>query len=346
MVRCGAARFGARIVRESHARIDRARPTLRLKGSLTVRGVKMTTNGIQLVGPTADPVAGDVRVQVASSGICGSDLHLASFGPSWAILGHEFSGRLDEGTAVAVLPVVHCGTCDRCQAGAAQQCRNAFGRMYGVSLDGGLADEVWVHPSCAVPLPAGLALDRANLVEPLAVALHGINRAGVVDGMRILILGDGPVGLCTVAAAHRLGASVELEGHRSSRIGVAERLGASLGVGTDYDVVLDAAGTQSSLDRAVELVRPGGTVGILGTFWDPVSLGMAFQMKEVTLLPSFTYGHHHGVGEFVEATRILDAVPELSDAMVTHRFALDEAPEAFRVAGDRDEDAIKVVVYP
>ena len=311
-----------------------------------MRGIKMTADGIQLVGPSRDPVEGDVRVTVASSGICGSDLHMASFGPSWAVLGHEFSGRLDDGTAVAVLPVVHCGTCDRCLAGAAQQCRNALGNMYGVSLDGGLADEVWVHPTCAIPLPAGLALDQAHLVEPLAVALHGINRAGVVAGMRILILGAGPIGLCTVAAARQLGASVELEGHRSSRTEVAERLGASLGVGTDYDVVLDAAGTQSSLDRAVELVRPGGTVGILGTFWNPVSLSMAFQMKELTLLPSFTYGHHHGVGEFGEATRILDAVPDLSDALVTHRFGLDEAPEAFRVAGDRNIDVIKVVVNP
>ena len=329
-----------------HANIDRAPPTNFSESGLSVRGVKMTTDGIQLVGPSRDPVDGEVRVTVSSSGICGSDLHMASFGPSWVILGHEFSGRLEDGTAVAVLPVVHCGTCDRCLAGAAQQCRNALGSMYGVSLDGGLADEVWVHPSCAVPLPTGLALDRANLVEPLAVALHCINRVGVVDGMRILILGAGPIGLCAVAVARQLGASVELEGHRPSRIEVAERLGASLRVGTDYDVVLDAAGTQSSLDRAVELVRPGGTVGILGTFWNPVSLGMAFQIKELTLLPSFTYGHHHGIDEFVEATRILDAFPDLSDALVTHRFGLDEAPEAFRVAGDRDEDAIKVVVHP
>ena len=99
--------------------------------------------------------------------------------------------------------------------------------------------------------------------------------------------------------------------------------------------MLDAAGTQSSLDRATELVRPGGTVGILGTYWDPVSLGMSFQMKELTLIPSFTYGHHHGTGEFAEASRILAAVPDLPDALVTHRFGLDDAAEAFRVAGDR-----------
>ena len=294
----------------------------------------MTTDGSRLVVPDADPAEGSVRVTVASSGICGSDLHMAAMGPSWAILGHEFSGTLDDGTPVAVLPVVHCGTCDRCVAGAAQQCRNALGAMYGVSLDGGLADEAWVDPECAVPLPDGLPVDHANLVEPLAVALHGLHRAGVVDGM------------CTVAAARHLGAQVHLEGHRASRMAAGERLGASAAVGADYDVVLDAAGTQGSLDRATELARPGGTLAILGTYWSPVSLGLGFQMKELTLLPSFTYGHHHGVQEFAEAARILDAVPELADTLVTHHFTLDDAAEAFRVAADRDADPIKVVVHP
>jgi threonine dehydrogenase-like Zn-dependent dehydrogenase len=164
--------------------------------------------------------------------------------------------------------------------------------------------------------------------------------------MRILVLGGGPIGLCAVATGRHLGANVEMEGHRPRRVAAAERLGASLTVGTDYDVVLDAAGTQSSLDRAIELVRPGGTVGIIGTFWSPVSLGLSFQMKELNLVPSFTYGHHHGVDEFAEATRILEAVPDLYDALTTHQFGLDDAAEAFRVAGDRDEDAIKVVVHP
>ncbi len=311
-----------------------------------MRGVKMTTDGIRLVAPSGDPVEGAVRVAVASSGICGSDLHMASMGPSWAILGHEFSGRLDDGTSVAVLPVVHCGTCDRCRAGAEQQCRNALGAMYGVSLDGGLADAAWVDPVCAIPLPAGLDVDHANLVEPIAVALHGINRAGVVDGMRVAVLGAGPIGLCTIAAARHLGAEVDLEGHRPTRTAAGVRLGASPSVGADYDVVVDAAGTQSSLDRATELVRPGGTVCILGTYWSPVALGLEFQMKELTLLPSFTYGHHHGVQEFAEAARILQAVPDLPDVLLTHHFGLDEAAEAFRVAADRDEDPIKVVVHP
>ncbi len=310
-----------------------------------MRGVRVTTDGIRVV-PTEPDTTGTVRVSVKSSGICGSDLKLATFGPSRVTLGHEFSGRLDDGSAVAVLPVARCGSCDRCLAGEEQQCRAALGSMYGVSLDGGLADEAWVDPRCARPLPAGVRLEEAHLVEPLAVALHGLHRAGVADGMRVLVIGAGPIGLSTIAGARHLGATVDLVAHRERRVAAGARLGAHPTAGTDYDVVLDAAGTQGSLDAAVERVRPGGTVSVLGTFWAPVTIGIGVQMKEVTLLPAFTYGHHHGVDEFEEAARVLAATPDLHGEMVTHDFSLDDAAEAFRVAGDREADAIKVVVHP
>jgi len=287
-----------------------------------------------------------VRVSVASSGICGSDLHMASFGPSRITLGHEFSGRLDDGTPVAVLPFVACGHCDHCTSGDPQQCGSALQSMYGVTLDGGLADEVWVDPRCAKALSPDLPLEHACLVEPIAVALHGINRAGVLPGVRVLVIGAGPIGLCTIAATRDLGADVDLLAHRSRRIEAGERLGAGTSVGAEYDFVLDAAGTQGSLDSAVAKVRPGGTIGILGSFWDPVAIGLAFQMKEVTMVPSFTYGHHHGASEFEEAIRLLRNAPDVPEALLTHHFPLDDAPEAFRVAGDRTTGAIKVVVHP
>src|ERR1019366_3487291 len=219
-----------------------------------------------------------------------------------------FCGRLDDGTPVAVLPIVACGRCERCLAGDDQQCASVLGAMYGISLDGGLADEAWVDPRCATALPPGLPLDQACLVEPIAVALHGINRAGVVSGMRVLVIGAGPIGLCTIAAARSIGASVDLVAHRPRRIDAGERLGAGTAVGTGYDIVLEAAGTP-------------GTMSILGNFWDPMALGLGFQLKEVTLLPSFTYGHHHGVSEFEDAVRVLDATPDLAETIITHRFS-------------------------
>jgi threonine dehydrogenase-like Zn-dependent dehydrogenase len=285
-------------------------------------------------------------VSVVSSGICASDLHLAAFGPSPVTLGHEFSGRLDDGTPVAVLPAVSCGDCDRCRAGDGQQCAGVLGAMYGVTLDGGLADETWVDPSCAQVVPSSLPLEQACLVEPLAVALHGVDRAGVPPGARVLVVGAGPIGLCAIAALGSLRTDVDLLARHQPRMEAGERLGARTSVGSDYDFVLDAAGTQSSLDAALQRVRPGGTIGVIGTFWDPVALGSGFQLKEVTMMPAFTYGHHRGVSEFGTAMGILESLPDLADTVVTHHFSLDEAAEAFRVAGDRDGGAIKVVVHP
>jgi threonine dehydrogenase-like Zn-dependent dehydrogenase len=93
-------------------------------------------------------------------------------------------------------------------------------------------------------------------------------------------------------------------------------------------------------------VRPGGTIGVLASFWEPVAVGMALLMKEVTLVPSFAYGHHHRVCEFEEAMAMLADMPVLAETVITHHFPLDDAAEAFRTAADRDSGAIKVVVHP
>ncbi len=310
-----------------------------------MRGVKGTGGGVAVVECGDGPGQG-VRVAVAASGICGSDLHLVSLGPTGVVLGHEFSGHLDDGTPVAVCPVLPCGHCPRCLAGDGQQCADALGSLYGVSLDGGLAEAAFVDERCARPLPAGLAVEHACLVEPLAVALHGLRRAGVDAGSRVLLIGAGAIGLAAVAAARVAHVEVDLLAHRPERLAAGERLGASTSVATGYDVVLDAAGTQSSLDAAIARVRPGGTVCLLGSFWDPVTVGLGFQLKEAALVPAFLYGHHHGQAEFDQATAVLAESPDLPGVMITHRFALDDADQAFRVAADRDGGAIKVVLEP
>jgi threonine dehydrogenase-like Zn-dependent dehydrogenase len=162
----------------------------------------------------------------------------------------------------------------------------------------------------------------------------------------VLVIGGGPIGLCTMAVARHLGGVVEQIANRPERQAAAEQLGVRAANGTNYDIVLDAAGTQSSIDRATALVRPGGTLGILANFWQPVTIGISLLMKEVALVPAFTYGHHHGDSEFDEAVQLLGALPELPRAVITHRFPLVEAHEAFRLASDPRSAAIKVVIEP
>jgi threonine dehydrogenase-like Zn-dependent dehydrogenase len=92
--------------------------------------------------------------------------------------------------------------------------------------------------------------------------------------------------------------------------------------------------------------RPGGTILVLANYWGEVRLPPALVAREVSLVPSFMYGHHHGAREFDEAVEVLTATPEIAEALVTHRFALDRAAEAFRTAADRAAGAIKVMLEP
>jgi threonine dehydrogenase-like Zn-dependent dehydrogenase len=100
----------------------------------------------------------------------------------------------------------------------------------------------------------------------------------------------------------------------------------------------------------VARVRPGGTVVVVATYWEPVTIGASLLTKEVRIVPSAMYGHpahdHGSVSEFEAAAALLAARPEVVDALVHHRFGLDDAPEAFRVAGDRAAGAIKVLLEP
>ena len=287
-----------------------------------------------------------VRVRVRSSGICGSDLHLAAMGALPVTLGHEFAGLLDDGTPVAVCPMVPCGTCDQCLAGREQLCRTLTQRIYGVSLDGGLADLAYVDDRCLLPLPDGVDVADGALVEPLAVALHGIRRADLAPGQRVLVVGGGSIGLATVAAARHLGFEVDL----AARHPAQRERGAALGAGepdpVEYDAVVDAAGTQSALDRAVEAVVPGGVIVALATYWEPVTVGYGLLGKEARLVPASMYGHRHGDRDFIEAGEMLAARPEVAGLLVTHRLPLDEGARAFSLAAERAQGAVKVLVEP
>ena len=306
-----------------------------------MRAVRRTDRGVELV--EVPPPATGVRVRVTSAGICGSDLHLAATGPLPQTLGHEFGGLLDDGTAVAVRPYVACGSCGPCTSGRPHLCTTGLTRFYGVSIDGGMADEVGVDPACLVPLPTGVDPADAGLAEPMAVAVHGIGRLGVGPGQRVLVVGAGPIGLCAIAAALDAGADVDVSARREARQAAAASLGARPAPdGASYDLVVDAAGTADAAADVVERVNPGGTVGQLGTWWEPVALSGAWQLKEVTLVQGFLYGD----GEFAAAAGLIRSVPALRDALVTHRFGLGDAAEAFRVAGDRSTGAIKVVLEP
>jgi len=220
-------------------------------------------------------------------------------------------------------------------------------RSLGVAVDGGMSEYFRAPAASLVPLPAGYDVRDGCLVEPASVAWHGANVGRVGTETSVAIVGGGAIGLLSVAACQRLGAGlVALEARHPHQIAAGERLG-SVPANGIFDVVIEAAGSESSLHRAVELVRPEGTVVVLGVYTPDVRFPYSEALlKEVRIVPAVGYCRHGGGRDFDEAATMLRERPEIASTLITHRFPLDDAPEAFRVAADKSSGAIRVVLEP
>ena len=309
-----------------------------------MKAIKVRNNQIE-VCDVANPVGDGVVIAVRSVGICGSDLHLIDSGMMNVTPGHEIAGIAPNGKEVAIEPMLSCGTCLDCLGGDQPYCEIALPNTMGIGIDGGMAEKIVVPERFLVPLNSTVDIGAAFLIEPLAVAVRSLLRVNVNNTGRVIVVGGGTIGLCCVAVAKYFGAEVELEARHPHQIEAGLQLGALSGEGKPASVVVEAAGTSSALVQAVSLCEKGGSVAIPATYWSPVQLpGMEMGMREISLVPSITYGHTKGRRDFEIAAKILANTPELSRALITHRFPLDGAAEAFDVARTRSEGAIKVAL--
>ena len=312
-----------------------------------MRAVRNTENGIEVVDvPGPDAMDGEVRVHVRAAGICGSDLHLISWGPMPVTLGHEISGHLDDGTPVAIWPLIPCGRCDRCAVGEVTQCRQAVTQSIGIGRDGGMADEMVVAETSVVPLPDGLDIADASLVEPIACSLHALRRAGLTGDERVAVVGAGMIGLAAALVARAEGCAVDVVARHDAQRAAAARIGAGTDPDGEYDVVVDAAGTDTALKTCFGLLRPGGTVALVASYWEPVTFPQFFSIKEPVIVGANMHGHGEDGRDMDAAAQVLADSPEIAAALITHRFPLDHAADAFDAAGNRAAGAIKVVLEP
>jgi threonine dehydrogenase-like Zn-dependent dehydrogenase len=312
-----------------------------------MRALRFESGAVRVID-AARPAGEGVRVRVRGCGLCGSDLAMLDAGFALAgIPGHEIGGELADGTPVAIEPVVPCGRCEFCRAGDYQVCRSGNSMILGVGRDGGMAEEVVVPERCLVRLPAGVAARDACLVEPLAVAVHGLRRARVDGSQRAVVIGGGAIGLCAVAAARAAGCEVALVARHAAQRAAGARLGARQPDASEYDVAIDCAGTPEAAAEACARLRPNGTLLMLASCWDQFVLpGLAFGAKELTVVASLMYGRAGAHRDADAAAALLGAKPELAATLITHRFPLEAATEAFAAARDRSRGAIKVVLEP
>lgn len=297
------------------------------------------------VAPSEQP---GVRVTVRSAGICGSDLHLIDAGdvPDDITLGHEVAGVTDDGTPVAVEPLAPCGRCEPCRRGEYNLCIESSAMIHGIGRDGGMAETMWVAERSLIQLPTGVDTHDAALVEPLAVLVHSFRRSQLRSDQRVAVVGAGTIGLCAVAVAQAHGCEVGLVARHDAQREAGERLGAMEASG-EYDLVIEAAGSESALETAVELAKPSAQVAIPGIYWGPVALpGLSMCFKQVSLCPTTLYGRSAAGRDVDHAAALMARRPELAQTVITHRFPLDAAAEAFATAADRSSGAIKVVLEP
>lgn len=224
-----------------------------------------------------EPGEGELKVRVEASGLCGTDLHIASgeYPPArpGVVIGHEFAGTVVEvgpgvveslsvGDRVAVDPNVPCHACSFCHNASPHLCENPQG--IGVNRNGGLSELAVIPASQAYKVPEGLPPEAAALTEPLACALHAVDLAGLRPGATALVIGAGPIGVLCAALLVAAGASKvvvsEPNAERRARVRDFGAEPAEPDAVADFqaDVVLECVGRVETMQAAVEAVRAGG----------------------------------------------------------------------------------------
>jgi len=335
------------------------------------------------VEPVPVPEIGpsDVLVRVHSCGICGSDLHSYKAGMyirPGQIMGHEFMGTVaaagedvegvEEGDRVTGFSIGVCGSCYWCSRQQYILCPELFRNSTGYGLPGGFAEYVPIRNAVVGqsihPVPGELDDETAATTEPVSVGVGAIEAAGVRPGDRVVVLGAGMIGNACMQAARAAGAGqvavidvspVRLEAARSlgadavfdARTGDALSWVKELwGVGRYHfneggmaDVVVEAASAPVTVQQAFEMVRSGGTIVFVGLPEEPAPIDVTkIVHKQPRIVGSLG-------GDFARAIELMASGSIRTKELITHRFPLEDAAEAFETQL-RTGEAMKVMIQP
>jgi L-iditol 2-dehydrogenase len=309
--------------------------------------------------PVPEPGPGESLVRVEAVGLCGSDLHWWEEGgigdarlTDPVVPGHEFAGVVEggplDGRRVAVDPALPCGACARCREGHANLCPEVVFAGHG-DCDGGLRQYLSWPTSALHPVPDALDGAAGAMLEPLGVAIFSADLGHVHLGSEVAVIGCGPIGLLIVAVARAAGAAVTLAvDPLEHRRAAALRAGAEhvvaperLPDAVEADVVFEAAGSDAAMQSALQVARPGARVVLVGIPGDDrtaFSASLA-RRKGLTLV---TVRRMNEV--YPRAIRLVERGLVDVGALVTHRYPLARAADAFGTAADRA--GLKVLIEP
>jgi len=312
------------------------------------------------------PLAGEGEklVRVKSVGVCGSDLHWFTEGGIGdaklerpLILGHEFAGVTSDGQRVAIDPAIPCGHCEYCEHGHPNLCEHMIFAGHD-KTDGSMREWMAWNEKSLFPIPDSISDDDGAMLEPLGIAIHTVDLGNLKAGMTVGVFGCGPIGLLVIQMAKLSGAAnIIATDQLAHRVEAAKALGASqafladagreLGEiraatsGRGVDVAFEAAGTQDSVDVSFAAVAIGGKVVLAGIPADDKTSFTASLARRKGLTIKLVRRMKHTYPRAIELVSkgLVDV-----RSIVTHRFPLEQAAEAFRVAERREGLKIIIVV--
>ena len=327
----------------------------------------------------ADPGPGQILLRSKAVGICGSDLHTYQDGRIGStalqgplVLGHEFAGVVDAvdekvidgngsplqiGTPVAVDPAQPCGHCELCERGHPNLCNNI--RFLGLYPDdGALQEHLLVPASTCFPIPAGTDFGVGTLLETLGVALHAVDLANIRVGDSCAILGAGPIGLCILQIVKLAGANPIFVADKFDwRLELARKLGATTTINCDrqdtvkeiekatqgrgVDVAIEAAWADQSIQQATDLARNGGRLVLVGIPGNDVLIlkHSVARRKGLTIRMARRMKH-----VYPRAIGLLNRGAVDLSSLISHRFPLDRAADAFAMNNRYEKGVVKVII--
>jgi L-iditol 2-dehydrogenase len=317
----------------------------------------------------------DVGIRIAVIGVCGSDIHYYSTGRIGTqvvrfpfTVGHETAGIVEKigprvtslrvGQRVALDPAVSCGECDQCQAGRVHTCRHLQFMGCPGQLEGCMSQYVVVPDRNCFPIPDHMTFEQAAIAEPLAISVYSVERAPLSATTNIAILGAGPIGMSVLHTLRtRTVGNIYVTDRIDERLAYARKLHPRWTGNPDrvdvvneilaleplqVDVLFECTGDSSALAQAIELLKPGGTLVIVGIpEVDSISLPIhELRRKELTILNIRRQLHCTE-----RAIALLASGAIRMDDMVTHRFALDETAKAFDLVANYRDGVMKAMIH-
>jgi len=319
--------------------------------------------------PVPEVQPGQIKVKMMRIGVCGSDIHVNHGKHPYTsypvVQGHEVSAEVVEkgsdvtnvkvGDRVTIQPQVVCGTCYPCTHGMYNDCEVL--KVMGFQTTGMASEYFVVDAKKALVLPEGMSWDHGAMIEPLAVAVHAVRRAGDMKGKKVLVLGGGPIGNLVAQTARAMGAADVLLSELSAyRLDAAEKCGISTvntskqdllemiveKFGTDRaDYIFECIGINPTMKQAIECARKGSTIVVVGVFGDLASMNMGLvQDHELTLIGTAMYREE----DYIKAIELVGAGLIDFDALITHRFKFLDYTDAYTLIDEQKDKAMKVMI--